>query len=297
MKTTMLYGLILLTLLGVGIGCKKDVEEITGEPPLPPAGCQIVRTFYKNLTIRQPKNDIVEPETITLDDGSKVEVSLISTAVYRYDAQGRIAEYKEQLLHGSYSLNQFIYTPKTVIRVVEDFAALLKAPDNLTIRKDTVNINEQGLRVYLNALGQPVSTYNADNQLLTTSILEPAISNRYENGNLIEQLLYPTWVKQGGELIPTNYLSKQFSYNTERPDLPQIIHYGGRDSKNLPIKEVWLMNKSSDFANGPVYQKIFTYTYNKQGLVQRRVVDAKRLNPTWMIGDGEGVTDYEYKCP
>lgn len=60
------------------------------------------------------------------------------------------------------------------------------------------------------------------------------------------------------------------------------------------------MEGSSQFADGPVYQKIYTYTYDKLGRVKRMVVNGKALNQGWLIADdtyGVGVTDYEYECP
>lgn len=59
MKTTMPYSLLFLTLLGVGIGCKKELEPVEDlQYSVYPPGCQIARTIYKtaataeSLTIR-----------------------------------------------------------------------------------------------------------------------------------------------------------------------------------------------------------------------------------------------------
>lgn len=93
---------------------------------------------------------------------------------------------------------------------------------------------------------------------------------------------------------------RRFDYNLNRPNLPVIDQFRGQLSRNLPTKEVWEMHQSSQFPNGPVYQKIYTYTYDKLGRVKRRVVNGKALNPGWLIEDdtyGVGVTDYEYECP
>lgn len=60
------------------------------------------------------------------------------------------------------------------------------------------------------------------------------------------------------------------------------------------------MRQSSQFLEGLAYQKVYTYTFNKQGRVKRRVVNGKALNPGWLIEDDNyrvGVNDYEYECP
>jgi hypothetical protein len=300
MKTTMLYSLLFLTLLGVGIGCKKEVEPgITPtEPPLPPEGCQIVRTISKNLITGIPKNMILAPEIITLDDGRKVEVSQVGDARYQYDTQGRIVEVKTQGLLGNYYLYRYSYGTQ-LITYNESFAASV-IPPMLSIKRDTSGLLDNGFQTYLSNEGNPTFTYNADGQLLTTDKTRPPTSNKYENGNLTEQIYNASWIQEGGQLVPVDYQLRRFKYNTNRPNIPVVLQFTGKGSRNLPIKETWEMKRSSQFPDGPVYQKTFTYTYDKSGLVRRRITHGTQLYAGWFIEDdtyGVGVTDYEYKCP
>ncbi len=299
MKTTWIYTLILLTAFGLGLGCRKRVEEtITAGPPLPPKGCQIVRTILKNPTIGRAKNLILAPEIITLDDGSKVEVSQVGDATYRYDMQGKIVEIRDQAPGGSYFLYRYSYGSQ-LIKYTEAFGASVMPP-SLYTNRDTVGLLDNGFQTYLSRDGKPVFTYNADGQLVSTNIVRPSTTNRYENGNLVEQIHQASWIEENGQLVPVDYQLRQFTYNTSRPNIPVVLQFAGKASQNLPTKELWSMRRSTQFPDGPVYQKTFTYIYNPLGLIKRRITHGTQLYAGWLIEDdlyGIGVTDYEYKCP
>ncbi len=298
MKTTMLYSLLFLTLLGVGIGCKKEVEP-TNTAVYPP-GCRIARTFYKNPTIGRAKDITINPETITLNDGSQVEVSLVGTADYTYDDKKRITEIYDRVPGGSYFLYRFVYTPQKLYRENESFSAEINIQPNPSSRRDTLTLDQQGLRVLIDEEGKSISYYNTDGQFLGDGPT-PNQKNTYENGNLVEQMINATWTQQSGQWTPFDYRLTRFSYDLQRPNLPAVQQFLGRGSRNLPIKEVWEMQKSSQFPAGPVYQKTFTYSYDAQGRVKRRVAYGKALYRGWFVEDdpyGVGVTDYEYQnCP
>ena len=299
MKTTLFsFSFILLAWV---LGCKKPPlqDDVDPNPPQPPANCRIIRTTYKHPTIGlDPKSSlIIEPETITLDDGEKIQVSFITKTTYEYDNQRRIIEVSEQLLEGDYRLTKYIYTSTTVMIDTETLAhQISNKPYTL---RDTIQLNEQGLISRQRGLGDPYLLYNTDKQPIGTSY-HPDKTHVYENGNLKEVIENASWIERNGQLTPTDYMLRHFSYNIDRPNLPLVYQFRGQLSRNLPIKEVWEMHQSSQFPDGPVYQKIYTYTYDKLGRVKRRVVNGKALNPGWLIEDdtyGVGVTDYEYECP
>ena len=297
MKTT-LFSLSFILLAWV-LGCKKPPvqDQIDPNPPQPPANCRIVRTTYKTPTIGlDPKSPlIIEPEMITLDDGEKIQVSLITKKTYRYDNQSRIVEIRGQNLNTYYN-EYFIYTDNYVIQRIE-YTVVGSSTPNILL--DTIQLNGQGLVSRQRGLGDPYLLYNADKQPIGY-IDNPGNTHMYENGNLKEVIENASWIERNGQSTPTDYMLRRFSYNIDRPNLPLVYQFRGQLSRNLPIKEIWEMHQSSQFPDGPVYQKIYTYTYDKQGRVKRRVVNGKALNSGWLIEDdtyGVGVTDFEYECP
>jgi len=102
-------------------------------------------------TIRS-KNDIIGPETVTLDDGTKTEVSLVSTITYKYDQQGRIVEMLDKSPLGSYFLERYTYDPKGFIRREETYVSM--GDSKLYSKADIIWIDAQGLRTVINKLGQ-----------------------------------------------------------------------------------------------------------------------------------------------
>lgn len=243
-----------------------------------------------------PKSPFIkEPETITLDDGEKIQISLITRKTYKYDGQGKVVEILGWNL-STYYHEYFSYTDKYVIQRIEYTAVGNSTPN---ILRDTIQLDEQGLVSRQRGLGDAYLLYNTDKQPVGTSYY-PGKTHVYENGNLTQVLKNATWVQRNGQSVPVDYQLNHFSYNLSRPNLPVIYQFRGQLSQNLPTKEIWEMHQSSQFRDGPVYQKVCTYTYDKQGRVKRRVVNGKALYSGWLIEDdtyGVGVTDYEYECP
>lgn len=298
MKTSSV--LLILGLTGLlGLGCKKPVEVET-EPPLPPEGCRIVRTIYKSPVpfISQTPTAKIDPETVALEDGQRAQVALLSITTYKYDSQGRIIEILEKnaIDPKAYILNRFVYEVSRLITFSESSSSLILKPSS---SNDTIPLNQQGLQNYYTPEGREAYTYNSNKQLVSRYIDRPD-THTYVNGNLVAAInYYPTWVKENGQWVPTDYQLREYKYNTSRPNLPVVRQYYGNTSKNLPIKEIWSMKGSSDFADGPVYQKVYLYSYDKLGRVKRQIAHGKSLNRGWIIEDdsyGVGVTDYIYEC-
>ncbi|MCY7357228.1 MAG: hypothetical protein LH609_07100 [Rudanella sp.] len=296
MKQLLNYGVLLVLALTGSCKHPVDVEQVS-EPPMPPEGCRIVKTVYKNQSPFIFKFDVVDSEKLTLDDGRQVQVALISTTTYKYDQQNRIVEQVETGTKGDYAVTKHSYNPK---QVVESFEAFKNDRSISYVRRDTIQLNEQGLWTNYDKNGQSLYVYNADKQLVSTSPERPWIKYTYQNGNQADQTRFATWIQENGQWVPTDYQYRRYEYNLQRPNLPVVRQYLGADSRNLPTKEIWEMQRSSQFADGPVYQRTYTYFYDKRGLVKRRIANGKPLNPGWLLEDdprGVGVIDYEYVCP
>ncbi|MCY7357222.1 MAG: hypothetical protein LH609_07070 [Rudanella sp.] len=132
MKTSLTFWVLGLLLLG--LGCKKQVDPVvtpvtppvstttppsatTTTPPSstttsffiptppvanydnipqPPAGCRIVRTVYKTVTLIPP---FLDAETITIGNKTAtVHTNTITT--YSYDGQGRLSKERQQQWRG-----------------------------------------------------------------------------------------------------------------------------------------------------------------------------------------------------
>ena len=316
----MLYSLLFLTMLGVGIGCKKEVEDVKPPvvvspptsgttPPVSttptspttvlltdyPPGCRIARTIYKTLTANRDQSIIFDPETVTLEDGRKVEVSTIVTTLYSYDLQGRIAGEK-QLNTLSYINLSYTYTNTRLYTNQESKATGEKVP---IFEIDTTQLNEQGYILRLDSKsGPPLYIYNQEGQRISRYGNVPAIFNQYQNGNMIREVATGIGYTVNGQRVDMPDDVYTYRYDTLRPNLPVIHQFKGKLSRNLPIERI---DYSSGLLPGPVYRKSFTYFYDAVGRVKRRITYGKALNPLWGLQDdpnGIGVTDFEYEnCP
>ncbi|KAB7732714.1 hypothetical protein F5984_01820 [Rudanella paleaurantiibacter] len=289
--------LYLLALSGLLSYCRPPQIEQPTTIPLPPEGCKIVRTIYKTQGAYKLNLKIADPEQVTLDDGRQVRVSLEYITTYHYDQQGRITEETDKGPSGSSRVISFIYGDRQLTMLIKSYDS-----QKTLVRQDTtfLPLNSDGLLTYYTPVGQSQYVYNAEGQMVSSSPDRPAILNRYLNGNLTEQTRFATWVQQNGQWIPTDYQLIRYEHDLARPNLPEPRQFLGATSHNLPTKEVREMRLSSSFADGPVYQRTFQYSYDKRGLVKRRIANGKALNPQWLMEEdsyGVGVIDYEYACP
>lgn len=294
MKTILTY--TLLAMLMLGLGCKRSPvgETVDPNPPQPPSNCRIIKTTYKTPTLTRETKLISEPETITLDNKEKIQVSTVIKTTYKYDAQNRIIESRRENTL-TYYLERFTYTDDYLIQYTEFTAVGTLAP---TVILDTIQLNKQGLVSRYNDLGEPFLLYNTDKQPIG-NLYYPAKTHMYENGNLIQVMDNAFWIERDGQFVPIDYRLKRYNYAVDRPNIPVIYQFRGQSSRSLPLKEVWEKYQSSQFPDGPVYQKTYTYSYDKLGRVKRRVAHGIPIRRGWMTEDdlyGVGVTDYEYEC-
>lgn len=243
--------------------------------------------------------DIVDPELVTLEDGTKQQVSKITTTTYTYDQQGRISKVREDLLGGDYRIISYSYTSTALYIVRESLANLVS--NQVSVTYDTLPLNERGLitRSIGPLHGPLVLSYNANDQVICDVGDIPVQTYEYTNGNLIQRYENAYYVQRNGQWVPTDYLLKQYQYELGKPNLPLIYQFEGKLSRNLPVEELWQMQQSAEFPNGPVYRKVFLYQYDQQGRVARRISHGKALRADWLIEDdtyGLGVTDYQYEC-
>ena len=309
----MLYSLLFLTLLGVGIGCRKKVEEIkppvvvspptsTTEPTSTtptsptvsfldayPPGCQVVKTILKRRSYAiQDKSLIIDPEILVLEDFTQVPISLATITHYVYDSQGRIIEARNQEYYGRVYSTRFVYKSDTLY---------ISGDPNIGDGKDTLLLNKQGFIEYngLQIGNSRGRKYNQDGQLINRyGSPDPKLVNRYENGNLIWGVDTQKLRYINGVLTEAVDRSIQYGYDTRYANLPNIYQYYGRQSRNLPTEELM---SSADFQY-PVHVRNYSYTFDERGRVKRRIYHSTILNPLWLLTDGVvGTTDYEYECP
>lgn len=306
MKTSFLSILFLLSLLAMAISCKKDrelnpAEEWFTDPtnlPQPPQGCKIVKTTYKTLML--PGDQRPGVETITLEDGRKIKVGTVTTTTFIFDPQGRIVEENRQNLN-TYILYRYAYLPKYLIKYNEWTG--LADNGNRTgpyMETDTIPINDQNLIEVSDDYGPFFLKYDKNDYLIQTSSGKSSDSNQ---GFYIYSAESNLVTFQNESLRNTSLpelLTIHYTYLINRPNLPTIYGFRGKESRNLMLTENWEIRNSRDFVDGSLYQVKYTYWYDKLGRVKRRFRYGKALNPQWLIEQdpyGIGVTDYEYRCP
>lgn len=90
MKTFFLHALVLLTTLGLEVGCRKEVDIVLPEFPIQELvwdePCLISRTIYKTVVSYGP---YIDPEQITIG-GKTFKVGVSEDICYTYDDRGRV---------------------------------------------------------------------------------------------------------------------------------------------------------------------------------------------------------------
>jgi hypothetical protein len=280
---TLLTTLILFVMLG--LGCKKPVEPVTPvvQPPvLWNDACRVSRTVYKTIMDQGP---LPEPEEITVG-GKRVRVGISNQTHLTYDNQGRLV--RED--HGKTSDSLYTIYRYTATELYVN--AFRKGNGKLNVRQDTVRLDTRGL-----ANRGPFDLfyfeYNDEGYPIRRTYWNKSILgiNTVEQGNLVErQLAY-----EG----PIGTYTFRTSFDLTKANIPVIKRFLGRDSKNLPLVEITNISKSLYQPNGDVYQIEYSYTFDEQGRVKRRIAYGKPLSPNYVMAvdpGGIGVMDYEYEC-
>lgn len=298
MKPLLIYTLLLLVCLVVN--CKTKTEEVDPLASIYPPGCQIVRTVYKTPTIGFPSELIVEPEDLQLNDGKTVKIGTVEKSTYLYNGQGQITEIVGQHLQNTKRRRVFLYSPNLLL-----INEIYSSEKGLVYeRNDTVPLNNSGYQDRATIDTNPQLNWIYDSQgyfLGRSPDLAKLLPNRYEQGNLVRFIDMAYISQQNGQVSIKEDRTRVFKYDLNRANLPPIYQYLGRPSRNLPVEEVIEIHNDAAIAEGPVYRKTFTYTFDTKGRILRRVAYGRRLNSSWLLEDdlyGVGVTDYEYaNCP
>jgi hypothetical protein len=327
MKTTMLYSFILLTLLGLGISCKKEVEPVkppvvvspptsTTTPPVSPTittpapetiisatyvAPNSIETAYADVP-QPPANcriarttyktvvlqgPILEPETIMVD-GRIVTVATQTKTSYQYDNQGRLVLDRRVQTRGKTDSLRYKYSPDSVV-VNRD---IFSFGDNRYYNwVDLLPIDNKGL--VKTDVG--VLQYDSEGFLLKRASSDGYNVFTYEIvKNNITKTDYYSGYGWGTETFAHEY------YPT-RPNLPTLTPFYGRESQNLPAKMTRSVKGSSFYSDGLKHQIVYIYVFDGQGRVKRRIASGTKLSPGWPFEAdtyGIGVTDYEYEnCP
>ncbi len=298
----MLYSLLFLMMLGVGIGCKKEVEPV--KPPVvvvtppvsgtanwpvtnvvsltnivPPvltvANCRLVRTVQKLggfSLLRDPEILITPNYSLTMSAADGIN--------YTYDGQGRL---KSKYFDRNDSLT-YSYTSDS-IRI-----AAYKRSSSDVPPLELIQLNTDGLAVR-NRGSQLLNEYNNEGQIIR-QYFGNRTSYRYkiDNGNEIEV----RWFSTSGDVVT------QTSYYTDRPNLPAPTSIFGKPSRNLPKQLIKSIYGSELYDDGPVNQADYYYIYDARGLVKRRVTVLTERNRKWTFATSEeinSIIDYTYECP
>jgi hypothetical protein len=280
MKTTILYSLVLLTMLGIGLSCKKEVEPIT--PTLNLANCRISKETYSTIYITGDKND---PQEV-IADGEKFIVYGWKETKYIYDNTGRLTQKYVQVLKGikGKSIETYKYEKnRLTIHIVNQNSG---QPDQES--DDIITLNEQGFNANY--------FYDSEGHQLASKGQPTRSGAEWVGGNRIK-----SWY--GGSTEEGTSISA-FQYDLTKPALPNPYPYRGKPSVNLQIQYQAQAENSFIFTNGPqnpLYQINSYYEFDKYGRVSRLIMrDYLFPKSGWPYGTNPGrigVIDYEYECP
>jgi hypothetical protein len=316
MKTTMLYSLLFLTLLGVGIGCKKEVEDV--KPPVvvsPPTSgttlpvsttpvattptaptmttpvsfsfsegpapanltnCRVLQHVTKVTYAAKP---YIDTEVIVIG-GQSYTVSSSTKTAFEYDSQGRLLKETEVYYLWKTSVTTYIYQAGFVLRQKD------------TNPTDTLWLNAQGFvdreTNYKNY------TYSTDGLLTGYDYLKPPIYERFitENGNQTQIIGY-----YGTSLGTWTYT---YSHNLAQKNTVMNAGLYGKPDRNVQTGRVIVTkNVSPEYAPNGEIRKDDIYTeFDKYGRIKRTIqvktFEAKDVNTP--LGPNVKVTDFQYEC-
>ena len=306
MKTTMLYSLLFLTMLGLGIGCKKEVEPV--KPPVvkptpptstttptsttqpapvfltPPPNCVIAKTVYKSVNLQGP----VREQEIVKIDGKTFTVSIQKETYYYYDQQGRLITEIFGTTLGDSGRVQYDYQPGRIL-VDKRYTG---SGNQLVTRRDTILLDNRGLAIRREDY-QEQGEYDAEGYLikLTSRIKKETIT--IENGNSVKY--DGDFGVNGGQRIFYSFYDEKILNNQ-----PNQKPYYGRSGRNAYTRILIEVQNSTYLPSGKVYEEIYPKEYDQYGRTKREVQYGKKLNSSWPYHfntNGIGVMYYEYACP
>lgn len=217
--------------------------------PQPPAGCRIVRTVYRTVTLIPP---FLDAETITI--GSKTataHTNIITT--YTYDGQGRLIKDRRQLHRGPVDSLTYKYLPD---RVITEEATWEYLDKKHFFRADTFYLDSRNL-------GIKVTTSLRQGIFSTARYDEDGFRVKYESstGGAINNYT----IKDKNIVLLDSYLDGgfgtlgiRFEYYSVRPNLPVLTTFEGRNSRNLLSRRVQASSGSVFHPSGDVFQENFT---------------------------------------
>lgn len=279
----MIYSLVMLTMLGLGIGCKKEVEPV--KPPVvvtppgsatlsEPSTSKVVRMVFKEA--RKQIFDNVPPEQVLIN-GKTVEINKKNETTYFYDSQNRLV--LEVMLESPTVVDstRFYYYPTYVVSAGYGY----KNGKLVGQLIDTIFTDENGFMKQFSSgiyLKRNAQGYFAD---YASKILE------IRNGNVTR--ITTSALEGNGHLILT------YDYDTTRfpPSRPQS--FWGPESYHLRTKETISEDRGTSNSIWAIYIKTNNYTFDRQGRVSRKVQYAARTNTGfWPYETLTNVTEYEY---
>ncbi len=332
----MIYSLILLTLLGLGIGCKKEVEEVkppvvvspptsTTTPPVsatpvavtttPTAVVSYTYTFpedmatvnYGNVPTPPPGCRIIRViyKTVSQNPKLPVEPEMITvnnTTFLVRTVTKTIYIYDQQKRLTQQLSEQLLIDVDSTIYTYASNYIIVKSSKLASLSAtryksiDTLLLNSEGLSQ--KRPGDYTAAYfDKDGYLSRGEIIK--------NGEVLR--LISQQIKDNNILKVDDYLSGGwgttaiiYSYHLRHFNLPNPTPFYSRISQDLPTEESISNTGSIYFTNGLKYRIRYFYQFDNQGRVKRRISYGLNLKSDWPYerdGNGIGITDYEYECP
>jgi hypothetical protein len=289
MKTTILYSLVLLTMLGIGLSCKKVIEEV--KPPVvtkPGSSTQptsttpvsannrIVRMVFKEE--RKQIFENVPPEPVVIN-GKLVFVNKKSETTYFYDGSNRLVLEVSLLSDTRVDSTRFYYYPSFVISAGYGY-------DNGKLggkRIDTVIVDGNGFMKQFSGVNyvrdkhgyilQMQAKFSKSIEVVDGNIIKVISSALEGNGNFIQIYEYDS--TRYTQLPPRAFL--------------------GYDSKNLALVETISEDRGTSNSTWAIYIRGSNYVFDSQGRIIQKIGYAQRTNTGfWPYTTLPSVTEYYY---
>jgi hypothetical protein len=230
----------------------------------------------------------LDPETVTIN-GESFQVTTTKKSVYTYDTQGRIlTEYNQ------FAGNKAHYAQAKADSVFYQYSHLsvnirtIKFTENEKLETTyEVKLNNQGLseKTYWGAH----ATFDKDGYLL--ALKDPyGIPEQVDNGNVLEWILY----LEGP--LTEGYRYKNY-YDLNKPSLPPVRPFYGRDSRSL-ITKYTVENAYYPGVPPILYTANYSYAFDSKGHITRQIARGKDGEIGYIFGQNSvDVIDFTYICP
>jgi hypothetical protein len=305
MKTTILYSLVLLTMLGIGLSCKKVIEEVKppvvtkpGSSTTPTSTTPVVMApDLINKNCRYPLQNLIV-KVVTWEEsgqvfkdippkefeigGKKRMLNRKRETSYIYDTNRKLVMEFNIYSDPAFDTVRYTYTSNYFSRHVSYYFNKKLA----RVQKDSVSLDRNGF---------PLKTFDGENILYGIDGYIISISSKdnkslnVKNGNITKRII--SALEGSGNII--------ISYDYDSTQIMLPTPFIGYSSKNQVLQETISLDGPAPYYLGDVYKNIYEYKISNPNSAYSVAKYGIRLEPNytiWPFDTKPTVTEYHYQC-